>query len=400
MLEGEMGLIVIEGEISNFVRAASGHLYFSLKDAGAQVRCAMFKLRAGYLKLQPANGMMVSARARVTLYEPRGEFQLVIESLQDAGVGALNRQFEVLKAKLNAEGLFDLARKRPLPKFPRELALITSPAGAAVQDVLSVLSRRFPTVSVTIYPAQVQGAAAAGELLDAFNAVLAAGRHDLVLFTRGGGSAEDLFAFNDEALVRAVANAPLPIVSAVGHETDFTLLDFVADLRAPTPSAAAELMVPDQLELMVSFAQGLARLERALGRRLERSAQRLDQLSAQLRVQHPMARIARNRDRLRAGAAKLKDPSHQLERARERSARLRLRLHEATQAALRMRRQRQAIAVSKLDALSPLATLARGYSILLDAQGNALTHVKQLRLGELIEAKLSDGRAGLTVSSL
>lgn len=397
LLEAELGLVAIEGEISNLVRAASGHLYFSLKDSAAQVRCAMFKQRASYLKLKPENGMLVGARARVTMYEPRGEFQLVIESLEEAGAGRLNAQFEALKASLLKEGLFDPARKRLLPRFPRGLAVVTSPSGAAIHDVLSVLKRRYPLLPVVIYAAQVQGAQAPAELKAALASAIASGLHDVVLITRGGGSLEDLQAFNDEALVRLVASAPIPIVSAVGHETDFTLTDFAADVRAATPSAAAELIAPDQQALRDALARQLERLLSALQLRLERHAQRVDQAALRLKSQHPLARIGRNRERLRGLAQRLPDQRRALERKRERIAVLKSRLDQRTVIGLSERRQRLRLAAARLHALSPLSTLARGYSILLDERGFSVSQSGQVKPGDELEAVLANGRLRLSV---
>src|SRR6185437_16242986 len=245
LLEDALSLVWIEGELSNVARPASGHLYFTLKDSGAQVRCAMFRPKNAALRFKPADGMQVLLRARVGLYEPRGEFQLVAESMEPAGEGALQRAFEQLKAKLDAEGLFDPARKRPLPRYARRIGVITSATGAAIRDVLSVLSRRWPLAEVEVLPVPVQGREAPPAIVAMLDKASRAARHDVLLVTRGGGSLEDLWAFNDEAVARAIHACAIPVVSAVGHEVDFSIADFVADLRAPTPSAAAELLVPD-----------------------------------------------------------------------------------------------------------------------------------------------------------
>ena len=245
LLEDALPLVWIEGELSNVARPASGHLYFTLKDANAQVRCAMFRPKAIGLRFRPADGAHVLVRARVGLYEPRGEFQLVAEHMEPAGEGALQREFEQLKARLDAEGLFDRSRKRPLPAFARRIGVITSATGAAVRDVLSVLSRRWPLAEVDVLPVPVQGREAPPAIVSMLRRASASGRYDVLLLTRGGGSLEDLWAFNDEQVARAVHASAVPVVSAVGHEVDFSIADFVADLRAPTPSAAAELLVPD-----------------------------------------------------------------------------------------------------------------------------------------------------------
>src|SRR6478609_3894547 len=244
LLEGTFAQVWVEGEISNFARPASGHLYFTLKDEHAQVRCAMFRMKASALRFAPRNGLKVLVRGKLTLYEARGEFQLVLEHMEEAGEGALRRAFEELKARLAAEGLFAAERKRPLPAHVRRLGVITSPSGAAVRDVLSVLARRFPLVEVDVLPVQVQGETAPAQIVAMLQRAARSGRYDTLLLARGGGSLEDLWAFNDERLVRAIAASPIPVVSAIGHETDFSLSDFVADVRAPTPSVAAELLVP------------------------------------------------------------------------------------------------------------------------------------------------------------
>ncbi|HQZ63243.1 MAG TPA: exodeoxyribonuclease VII large subunit, partial [Dokdonella sp.] len=249
LLEDALPSVWIEGELSNVSRPASGHLYFTLKDSTAQVRCAMFKPRSSWLGFKPTDGLHVLARARVSLYEARGEFQLIVEHLEEAGEGALQREFERLKKQLAAEGLFARERKRLIPRLPRRIGIITSATGAAVRDVLHVLARRFPLVEVEILPVPVQGKEARAAIVAMLDAAARAGRHDVLLLTRGGGSLEDLWAFNDEALARAIVRSPIPVVSAVGHEVDFSISDFVADLRAATPSAAAELLVPDRLEL-------------------------------------------------------------------------------------------------------------------------------------------------------
>lgn len=287
LLETSLGVVWLEGEISNFSRAPSGHLYFALKDASAQLRCALFRRDAVRLRLQPADGMQVLARGKISIYEARGDLQLIVEHLEAAGLGRLQRELSELKAKLAAEGLLDPARKRPIPRCPRHLAIISSPTAAALQDVLAVLRRRWPLLRVTLYPSRVQGEGAAAELRSALERAVASGQHDLLLLTRGGGSIEDLWAFNDERLARAIAASPVPVISAVGHETDTTLSDMVADLRAATPTAAAELLSPDQFEWLARLAQAAQRIERSLERRLRELAQHLDAQHRRLQVQHP-----------------------------------------------------------------------------------------------------------------
>ena len=250
LLEGAFPLVLVEGEIGNLSRPGSGHLYFTLKDARAQVRCALFKPKSQWLGFTPREGLRVLARGRLTLYEARGDYQLILDSMEEAGEGALRRAFEELKARLQSEGLFDAARKRPLPAHVRRLAVLTSASGAVIRDIVSVLRRRFPLVEVDLLPVPVQGDTAAAQIRAMLQRAIASARYDVIVLARGGGSLEDLWAFNDEALVRAIAASPLPVVSAIGHETDFTLADFAADLRAPTPSAAAELLVPDRANLL------------------------------------------------------------------------------------------------------------------------------------------------------
>jgi exodeoxyribonuclease VII large subunit len=422
LLEGAFGLVWVEGEISNLSRPASGHLYFSLKDARAQVRCALFRQRAALLRFRPADGQQVLARARLSLYEPRGDYQLIVEHLEPAGEGALRQAFEALKARLAAEGLFDAARKRALPRFPRRLALLTSPRGAAVRDVLSVLGRRFPLLPVDVVPIPVQGEGAAAEIRAALAAVQAWGRHDLILLTRGGGSLEDLMAFNDEALARAIADSTIPVVSAVGHEIDFSIADFVADLRAPTPSAAAELLVPEQGELLARLAQSQRSLDQRLARQLERAGQRLDQASLRLRAASPSLRLSHGRSRLDQLGHRLAQLQRGLLRSPQQSLDLlRLRLHAqrpearlaqrrrdlavlaprlgaAMQQAIERRRQTSAALARALAAVSPLATLGRGYAVLRDARsGEVLGSVRQLSPGQRVIARLQDGEAGLRV---
>ncbi|HET6603199.1 MAG TPA: exodeoxyribonuclease VII large subunit [Xanthomonadaceae bacterium] len=416
LLEGTFPSVWVEGEISNLARPRSGHLYFTLKDERAQVRCALFRGRSTRLRFQPADGMQVLVRGRLTLYEPRGDYQLVLEHMEEAGEGALRRAFEELKARLAAEGLFDAGRKRALPRFPRRIAVVTSPSGAAIRDVLNVLGRRFPMVEVDVFPAQVQGSAAPAQLLAALTAADASGRYDVLLLTRGGGSLEDLWAFNDEALARAVAATATPTVCAVGHEVDFSIADFAADVRAPTPSAAAELMVPDAGELSVRVRKLGDGLAAASARRLREAAQRSDHAWARLRGASPQARLERGRERLRAAGLRLRRCAHtDVRGARQRvlaaSQRLRAthprralqllrqRIDEAgqrVQAAmprlLRTREEPLRALVRALHAVSPLATLGRGYAIVLDAgSGAVIRRTGEARPGQLLDIRVTDG---------
>ncbi len=422
LLEGAFGLVWVEGEISNLSRPASGHLYFSLKDARAQVRCALFRQRAGLLRFRPADGQKVIARARLSLYEPRGDYQLIVDSLEPAGEGALRQAFEALKLKLDAEGLFAAERKRSLPRFPRRLALLTSPRGAAVRDVLSVLARRFPLLPVDVVPIAVQGEGAAAEAIAALRAVNRAARHDLILLTRGGGSLEDLQSFNDEALARAIVASAIPVISAVGHEIDFSISDFVADLRAPTPSAAAELLVPERGELLRTLGQQRMRLQAHLQRSLERSAQRLDRAALRLQTVSPVQHLKNGRERLLRAEVRLatlrqatqqlalrrlmtiearlqaQHPRARLSRAAERLASSGQQLLGALPRSIEHRRLRLVALGRALNAISPLATLGRGYALLLDGEsGEVLGSVRQLAEGASVTARLHDGSAQLRV---
>ena len=398
LLEDTFPLIWVEGEISNFSRPASGHLYFSLKDAQAQVRCAMFKTRSAYLRFKPADGQRVLARSRVSLYEARGEFQLIVEHLEEAGEGALLRAFEQLKAKLAAEGLFDAADKRPIPKLPRRIGVITSPTGAAIRDVLSVIARRFPLVEVEILPVPVQGKEAPPAIVAMLNAVSKANRHDVILLTRGGGSLEDLWAFNDEAVARAIRASAIPVVSAVGHEVDLTIADFAADLRAPTPSAAAELLVPDASETLRRLRRERAQLEQLLRRRLQNAAQRVDQAYTRLRAQHPRSRLRLGSERLAQLHARLQSqhPRIRLGQSREQLQALRRRLHATTVRHLQSSTLRLSELARTLNAVSPLATLQRGYAIVLERGGGYVVRTaEQARTVERFDVSFVDGSVPL-----
>ena len=376
LLEGSFAQVWVEGEISNYSRPASGHMYFTLKDDRAQVRCALFKQKALYLRFIPRDGLQVLVRGRLTLYEARGDYQLSLEHMEEAGEGALRRAFEELKAKLAAEGLFAAERKRPLPSFVRRLGVITSPSGAAVRDVLSVLQRRFPLLDVDVLPVPVQGDGAALLIRAMLAKAIASERYDALLLTRGGGSLEDLCCFNDEALARDIAASPLPIVSAVGHEIDFTLADFAADLRAATPSAAAELLVPDRVELNTRLQQFQARLSASISRRLANAAQRGDHAWLRLRAQAPDVRVQRGRDRL----VTLK------QRLDQRIVR------DLEQRAIALRGLGRT-----LNSVSPLATLARGYAIVRDNHGRVLRNAADTVSGQSLEIQLADGRLPVKV---
>jgi len=416
LLDHGMPMLWIESEVSNFTRAVSGHWYFSLKDREAQVRCAMFRGRNAGLRFTPTNGQRVLARVRVTLYEARGEFQLAVEHLEDSGIGALRREFEQLKARLEAEGLFDAARKRPLPQVPACIGVVTSPTGAAIRDILNILGRRFPAARVVIYPTAVQGKDAVPQLLEAIAQASFRNECDVLIVARGGGSIEDLWAFNDEGVARALRAVPMPVVTGIGHEIDFTIADFVADLRAPTPSGAAELVVPDGAQWHRAFARLALRLAQSMRRSLRDDAEFLIALRRRLALAHPGQRLRQQAQRLdeleQRLASRLQltlaERRHALETLTGRLARVSpqievqhlVRRHALLDARLRMLlprrlealRQRLAIAVRTLDAVSPLATLERGFAIVTTADGHLLRDATRVTPADLIDARLARGR--------
>ncbi|KGK56092.1 exodeoxyribonuclease [Xanthomonas cannabis pv. phaseoli] len=420
LLEGSFPLVWVEAELSSVTRPASGHLYFTLKDARAQIRCAMFKPKSTWLKFQPREGLRVLARGRLTLYEARGDYQLVLDHMEEAGEGALRRAFDELRTRLAAEGLFDAERKQPLPAHVRRLAVITSPSGAAVRDVLSVLARRFPLLEVDLLPSLVQGDSAAAQVTSLLQRADASGRYDVILITRGGGSLEDLWAFNDERLARAIAAAQTPVVSAVGHETDFSLSDFVADVRAPTPSVAAELLVPDQRELVARVRRAQARMAQLQQHALGNAMQRADRLALRLRAHSPQARLQllhrrqeeagrqlrarmaqvleRLQTRVQRGQAHLQAHNPQRDLA---SLQQRLRaLHP--QAAMQRRLQHDQLRLRglarSLEAVSPLATVSRGYAIVTrPADGSVVRSAADVVAGERLRAQLADGSIAVRV---
>ena len=423
VLEGAFPLGWISGEVANLTRAASGHLYFTLRDSAAQVRCVMYRSRAQLLPFRLEEGLQVDVRALTTLYEPRGEFQLQVEGIRQAGRGGLFEAFLRLKERLAAEGLFDEARKRPLPPMPRGIGIVTSTAGAALHDVLVALERRAPHLPVVIYPSPVQGADAGGRLASAVaeaGARASADGIDVLLVCRGGGSLEDLWAFNDEQLVRAIVRSPIPVICGVGHETDFTLADFAADLRAATPTAAAELA---SAGLMLA-AQRLSRhrdaLRRLALRRVESAYEMLDR--ARLRLRHPRERLARQRDRVAALAPRLdRAAALRIERLRARCGLLGQRLGHALPdpAAKRIVVERlgQALSASfdrrltgsqrQLDALraqlgqlNPEAVLARGYAIVRDEQGRVVRDAAGLMPGDLIDVQTRDAQIAARIETL
>lgn len=379
ILEAGMPPLWVEGEISNLSTPSSGHWYFTLKDREAQVRCAMFRSRNLAVGFRPRDGQLLMVRGRVGLYEPRGDYQLIAEQMEDAGEGALRREFERLKAKLAAEGLFDAALKRPLPAMPRRIAVITSPTGAAVRDILHILARRFPPAAVLVHPVPVQGAAAAPAIIAALDRAGARGDSDVVILARGGGSIEDLWSFNDEGVARAIRRCPLPVVTGVGHETDFTIADFAADVRAPTPSGAAELVVPDRAALLDGLQATRQRLQLAMQRQLAHAGHRHETLAARLQRAHPGARLAQQAQRLDE---------------------LELRLRGGWSGCLTRATQQLMLAQRALHAISPLATLARGYAIATGAAGEAVTDAARLVVGETVALRFARGSAQASITTI
>jgi exodeoxyribonuclease VII large subunit len=421
-VEREYTDVFVEGEISNYRPAESGHLYFTLKEDGAQMRVVMFRSQARLLKFKPADGMAVIARGRVTVYEARGELQLLAQYLEPRGAGALQVAFEQLKQKLAAEGLFDQERKQPIPALPRRIGVVTSPRGAAIRDIVNIVRRRHRGLNVLIYPAQVQGEAAAGEVSAGIQYFNRARNVDVIVVARGGGSMEDLAAFNDEALARVAAMSELPLISAIGHETDFTILDFVADLRAPTPSAAAELVIESQHQLeqrVATFRQRLARAARyqllmarqtlmqlaqhgAFARMADligRRQQRLDELVFRL-ASAERRRLQEYRTRLDTASTRVRarDPRQTLDAMRRDLGARASALASAARSDLARRRARFEGLRATLEALSPLNILERGYALVFDAGGNLVKDARQVKPGSEIRARLSRGTIAATVN--
>jgi exodeoxyribonuclease VII large subunit len=417
LIESGLPLLWVRGEISNFVSAASGHWYFSLKDEQAQVRCVMFRHKSQYLEFKPANGMQVEVLALATLYEARGDFQLTLEKMRPAGLGALYEAFERLKAKLEAEGLFAAERKRALPLLPRQIGIVTSPQAAALRDVLRTLANRMPNVPVLLYPAPVQGEGAAQKIAQAIKTASQRAECDVLIVCRGGGSIEDLWAFNEDVVARAIASSHIPVVSGVGHETDFTIADFVADLRAATPTAAAQAVVPDREELRQRLAQYRQHLARAVSRRFEQGMQQVDFL--QRRLVHPAQRMQQQVERLNAlqqrmrlahasrvqlqhGGCntlwqKLRGLRPDVARLQEQQANQARRLSAAMQRMLDRQDARLLALQQHLQHLDPLQVLARGYSMVRDAQGNIVLNSERVAVGERLDIRFAQGAARAVV---
>ncbi|MGH1461480.1 MAG: exodeoxyribonuclease VII large subunit [Neptuniibacter sp.] len=414
LLERSFLTILVEGEISNFVRPSSGHWYFTLKDNKAQVRCAMFKNRNFQLRTQPQNGDKVIVKAKVSLYEGRGEYQLICDFLEPAGSGALQLAFDELKLKLQKEGLFDSKHKQPIPQQPKHLGIVTSATGAAVHDILTVLKRRFPGLPVTLYPTSVQGEEAPEQICRSIILAEAHNQCDVLIVGRGGGSLEDLWAFNDERVARTLFDCEIPVISAVGHEVDVVITDFIADVRAPTPSAAAELISPDQHQLQLKVTQLQERLQRLLSQRIDKSQMQIRHLKNRLR--HPGQQLREQAQRLDSlelrlhkaiqsqfamkthtiqefsGRLKLQSPAQLLQRQQERTSSLHIRLTQATLTLLKQNRFKLNALMLQLNTVSPLATLERGYAIVKDNEGKVLMNAAAVTTGDCIETQLRKGR--------
>ena len=362
--------VAIRGEISNFKRHTSGHLYFTLKDERSEVSAIMFRSAADRLTFAPKSGMTVVVYGKVSVYEASGKYQIYVSAMTDGGIGEMYRQFLLLKARLEAEGLFAPERKKPLPIYPKRIGVVTSPTGAAIRDIINVTGRRFPLAELLISPALVQGAEAPASLCSSLELLIATGECDVIIIGRGGGSAEDLFAFNDEALVRMVAACPVPIISAVGHETDTSLCDYAADLRAPTPSAAAETSVPDRFSLIEGLADKEDKLEAAVERTLVGYAKRINEFSLQLDARSPSAR--------------LENAGMRLKRAEEL-------LEKNMSSTLDSKRLVLSAAVGKLESVNPMSVIKRGYSMTLDESGNIVSSTCDVRTGDGISVRVKDG---------
>ncbi len=397
-LEARFNPVAVQGELSGFSRAASGHCYFSLKDDQGQIRCAMFRRAASLLDFSPRDGQLVEIRGRLGVYDARGELQLVVESMQQAGQGSLFEQFLKLKARLESEGLFDSGRKRNIPLMPKAIGVVTSIGAAALHDVVTALQRRAPHIPVVIYPASVQGPQAAGELRDALLRAYKRNEVDVLLVVRGGGAMEDLWAFNDEALARTILLSPVPVITGVGHETDFTIADFCADLRAPTPTAAAELCAQPRavwLDLLASMSSGL---ENGVNRQLQASSQRLDLTAA--RFSRPSHFVTRQQGRLTAHAQNLRHAQQsRLARVAVRLQNCEIALPKVIAGLVKQQKRGLEDAERHLELLNPQLVIKRGYAWLTDEQGLAVTRADQTRTGQALRATLMDGEVDLTVSA-
>ncbi len=422
LLESSFMQVWVEGELSGFSRPSSGHWYFSLKDQKCQIRCAMFRGANQRIRTLPREGDQIRIRGKVTLYENRGDFQIIVEHLEPAGLGALQQAFEALKARLQGEGLFDPARKKPIPATPRHIGVVTSPTGAAIHDILTVLKRRCPAIPVTLYPTAVQGQPATADIVQAIARAQQHGLADVLIIGRGGGSLEDLWCFNEEAVARAIAACPIPTVSAVGHEVDVTIADFVADLRAPTPSAAAEKISPDQQDWLRRLTEQQGRLGQSARRLLQRLDNQLGHLSARLRdPRRELLEKAQRMDELELRLNKAirdrldqqkrktdyllqrmsaQSPRRTLKTVREQTQRLEERLTLATRHQLRQKDERLQHIAQTLHVVSPLATLGRGYAIVKDDNDRIVRKAGDLETGSQITARLGHGSVSARVTEI
>lgn len=417
-------LLWVEGEISNLVRPTSGHLYFTLKDSKAQIKSAMFRNRNMKLSIKPENGMKVLVRGRVALYEPRGDYQLIAEHMEDAGVGQLQKQFELLKQKLSSAGLFDQQYKKELPEYPKRIGIITSPTGAALRDILNILQRRSPQTPVLIYPVAVQGAASKNEIETAIRRADTEKKCDVILLARGGGSIEDLWSFNEENVAKAIYNAQTPIVSGIGHEIDFTIADFVSDLRAPTPSAAAELVTTDRVQLLTESIQTRLWLIQTINRSITKRTQDLDWLTSRLLLQKPANKIQQQSQRLDELEGRLQIqlqkfldnkqiqlnslssrlqsnlPQRKVAEQKQLFTQLNVRLKRNIQISVDNKNSHFKLQLAKLDAVSPLKTLDRGFSIIKDKESKKLiTSVSDAETNQSVIIKLKDGELNAKIDS-
>jgi exodeoxyribonuclease VII large subunit len=422
LLETHIPLIWVSGELSNFAKPGSGHWYFSLKDERAQIRCAMFKQANSRLRWQPESGMHVLVRARVSLYEGRGDYQLIIEHMEEAGSGLLQQAFEDLKFKLQQEGLFDENHKQALPRFPKHIGIVTSATGAAVRDILSVIQRRYPIVKTTVIPVAVQGAGAASDIVNGINKAIKFSTFDVLILSRGGGSIEDLWAFNDETLARTIHACPIPIISAVGHEVDFTIADFVADIRAPTPSVSAEISTPDINEWLQTLDELQLKLISHQSRLIQQKQQQLSFLQRRLRhpkeqIQYQQQRLSQieqalcrnikstiniQRQSLRANIKQLKQqhPQAKIQALYEKTNQLESRSHRAIAQTLKGKQQQLSASAQLLNAVNPLTVLSRGYSISSTTDGTVIHNKDQVSIGEEISIKLENGKIISRVTGL
>ena len=423
LLEGSFPLLWVEGEISNFAAPNSGHWYFSLKDASAQVRCAMFKPQQRKINFTPKDGTQVIAKARVSLYEGRGEYQLIVEHIEDVGEGKLRLAFDALKKKLHEEGLFQDAYKKPLPAYPKCIGVITSATGAAIRDILSVLKRRYPCVPIIIYPTLVQGNTAAGFIVEALRKANVRKECDVLLLARGGGSLEDLWPFNEETVARAIFQSEIPIISGVGHEVDFTIADFVADLRAPTPSAAAELATPDSQELLQALAQKSLSLQNTMQNKLALWQKQLAWMNKHLQQQHPKRRLREQTQRLdfyemtlqrlqKDKLSQLKSrietlkaqlqsvtPKHRLKNLNQTLQQQWQNLNNYYQKQLSLKQSQLGQAAAKLNGLSPLATLERGYAIVTQNQ-HIIKNATEIKTSQPLQIRINRAELSCTVNTI